>query len=118
MNYLFGNLDRRKNDLVGYLLECKIRLKTLIKTIIKKSLYLKELILPNSMEKFEEFEHRIKRALNNMDAKISYLHDATGQLKNSFGEFQEEMDEFMHFVGNHVSDHEQRLIRIEKHMGN
>jgi hypothetical protein len=69
------------------------------------------------MEKFEEFEHRIKRALNNMDAKISYLHDATGQLKNSFGEFQEEMYEFMHFVGNQVSDHEQRLIRIEKHMG-
>ena len=47
------------------------------------------------MEKFEEFEHRIKRALNNMDAKISYLHDSTGQLKNSFGEFQEEMDEFI-----------------------
>ncbi|MDO6440186.1 hypothetical protein Q4534_22350 [Cyclobacterium sp. 1_MG-2023] len=69
------------------------------------------------MEKFEEFEHRIKRALNNLDAKISYLNDVTGQFKNSFGEFQKEMDEFMHFVGNHVSDHEQRLIRIEKRMG-
>lgn len=36
VNYLFGNLDIRKNDLVSYLLECKIRLKTLIKTTIKK----------------------------------------------------------------------------------
>ncbi|WP_439482808.1 hypothetical protein [Cyclobacterium plantarum] len=69
------------------------------------------------MEKFEEFEQRIKRALNNMDPKISFLHDSTGQLKDSFGEFQEEMGELMHFVASHVTDHEQRLSRIEKHIG-
>jgi hemerythrin superfamily protein len=66
------------------------------------------------MERFEEFEQRV---LSNMDAKISFLHESTGQLKNSFGEFQEEIGEFMNYVAEHVSDHEQRLSRIEKHIG-
>lgn len=69
------------------------------------------------MERFVEFEQRVKRALSNMDAKISFLHESTGQLKNSFGEFQEEIGEFMNYEAEHVPDHEQRLSRIEKHIG-
>jgi len=80
-------------------------------------LYLWKLNQPKYMERFEEFEQRIKLALSNMDAKISYLHDSTGHLKNSFGEFQKEIGEFMNYVAEHVADHEQRLSRIEKHIG-
>lgn len=69
------------------------------------------------MERVEELEHRVKMALSNMDAKISFLHDSTGQLKNSFGEFQDEIGEFMNYVAEHVTDHKQRLSRIEKHIG-
>nr|MBI1230166.1 hypothetical protein [Cytophagales bacterium] len=69
------------------------------------------------MERFEEFEQRVKDSLSNMDAKISFLHESTGQLKNSFGEFQEEIGEFMNYVAEHVADYEQRLSRIEKHIG-
>ncbi|WP_157972047.1 hypothetical protein [Pleomorphovibrio marinus] len=69
------------------------------------------------MERFEEFEQRVKRALTNVDAKISYLHESTGHLKDSFGEFQEEIGEFMNYVAGHVADHEKRLLRLEKHIG-
>lgn len=68
------------------------------------------------MDRFEEFEQRVKDSLSNMDTKISFLHASTGQLKNSFGEFQEEIGEFMNYVAEHVSDHEKRLYRVEKHI--
>lgn len=69
------------------------------------------------VERFEEFEQQVKGSLNNMGAKISFLHESTGQLKNSLGEFQEAIGEFMTYVAEHVSDHEQRLSRIEKRIG-
>ncbi len=68
-------------------------------------------------ERFEEFEKRVSRALANMDAKISYLHDATGQVKSTFGEFKEEITDFMQFMAKQVSDHENRIARLEKNAG-
>ena len=68
-------------------------------------------------ERFEEFEKRVNRALANMDAKISYLHDATGQVKSTFGEFKEEISDFMQYIAEQVSDHEQRITRLEKNAG-
>ncbi len=69
------------------------------------------------MERFEEFERRITRSLANMDAKMSYLHESTGQLQASFTEFQEDINEFMSYMAEHITDHEKRLSRLEKHAG-
>ena len=55
------------------------------------------------MDRFEEFEQRVNRALTHMDAKISSLHQTTGELKSSFGDFQEEMGEFMKYIAEHVT---------------
>lgn len=66
------------------------------------------------MERFEELEKRINKALNNMEAKISFLHDSTGQLKVSFGELQEETGEFMKYIAEHVTNHAQRISKIKK----
>ena len=68
-------------------------------------------------DRFKEFEQRVNRALTDMDAKISHLHNTTGEMKNSFGDFQEEMSEFMKFMAEYVTDHEQRLKRLEKNAG-
>jgi hypothetical protein len=69
------------------------------------------------MKRFDEFEKRVNRALANMDAKISYLHDATGQVKNTFGEFKDEIGDFMQYMAEQVSDHENRIDRLEKNAG-
>ena len=68
-------------------------------------------------ERFEEFEKRVSRTLANMDAKISHLHDATGQVKSTFGEFKGEISDFMQFMAKQVSDHENRITRLEKNAG-
>ena len=68
------------------------------------------------MDKFQEFEQRVNRALVNMDAKITSLHQSTGALKSSFNDFREKMGDFMQFMAEHVSDHERRLLSIEKRL--
>ncbi len=65
---------------------------------------------------FKEFEQRVNRSLTEMKAQISALHQTTGTLKESFDDFDAEMIEFMKFMAEHVSDHEDRLKRIEKHL--
>ena len=54
------------------------------------------------MDKFQEFEQRVNRALVNMDAKITSLHESTRALKSSFKGFKEEMEDFMQSMAEHV----------------
>ena len=69
------------------------------------------------MDKFEEFEQRVNRALVNMDAKLEHLQGSFSGFKSSFDEFKDEMGDFMKFIAEHVFDHEQRLQRLEKNAG-
>ena len=66
------------------------------------------------LNKFNEFRKRIERNLNQMDAKISYLHDGVKGLRESHNEFQEEMIDFMSFMAEGLADHESRISSIEK----
>ena len=66
------------------------------------------------MDKFQEFEQRVNRALVVMDAKITSLHETTGELKSSFGDFKEEMGDFMQFMAEHISDHKERLDALDR----
>ena len=50
------------------------------------------------LNKFEEFRTKIERSLNQMEAKISFLHDGVKGLKDSHKEFQEKMTDFMSFM--------------------
>ena len=71
-----------------------------------------------AMDKFEEFQQRINRALANMEAKISFVHQSVGEMKASFEEFTEEMNDFMQYMAERVMDHEDRLSRVEKRLDN
>lgn len=66
------------------------------------------------INKFNEFRTKIERSLNQMDAKISFLHDGVKGLRESHRGFQEEMTDFMSFIAEGLSDHEQRISSIEK----
>lgn len=69
------------------------------------------------MDKFEEFEQRVNRALVNMDAKLSHLQGSMGDFKSSFDGFKDEMGEFMKFAAEYIRDHEERINRLEKNAG-
>ena len=68
------------------------------------------------MNKFQEFEQRINRALTRIGTKLEHLQSSFTDFKSSFDEFKDETGDFMKFMAEHVSDHEQRLSRIEKHL--
>ncbi|MGB3780489.1 MAG: hypothetical protein WA960_19145 [Tunicatimonas sp.] len=68
------------------------------------------------MDRFQEFEQRVNRALVKIDAKITGLHESTEAPKSSFTDFKEEVGDFMQFMADHVSDHEQRLTSVEKRL--
>tara|TARA_R100000027_G_scaffold55112_1_gene44270 strand:+ start:2804 stop:2971 length:168 start_codon:yes stop_codon:yes gene_type:complete len=55
--------------------------------------------------------------MNEMDAKISFLHDGFKGLSESHKGFMDEMNDFMSFVAEGLSDHENRLKNIEKKIG-
>jgi hypothetical protein len=50
------------------------------------------------MNRYKEFEQKIKRSLNQMDAKIGYLHEGVKGLQDSFSEFREDITEYMSFT--------------------
>ena len=66
------------------------------------------------LNKFNAFRTKIERSLSQMDAKISFLHDGVKGLLESHKGFQEEMTDFMTFMAEGLSDHEQRISSIEK----
>ncbi len=66
------------------------------------------------MKSHKQFERSIKRSLNSMDAKITYLHDGVKGLSDAFKEFQEEMTDYMAFSAENYSNHEKRISALEK----
>ncbi len=69
------------------------------------------------LNKFNEFSKKINKRMNEMDAKISFLHDGFKGLSESHKGFMDEMNDFMSFVAEGLSDHENRLKNIEKKIG-
>ena len=57
------------------------------------------------MKNHGEFERKIKRSLNAMDAKISFLHEGVKGLNQAFKEFKEDITEFMAFTAENYTDH-------------
>ncbi|WOK09481.1 hypothetical protein [Imperialibacter roseus] len=66
------------------------------------------------MSRHEDFERKINRSLNTMEAKISYLHEGMRGLQDSFKEFHEDITEYMAFSAEKYADHEKRLAALEK----
>ncbi|WP_416866013.1 MAG: hypothetical protein ACMVP2_27625 [Imperialibacter sp.] len=66
------------------------------------------------MSRHEDFERKINRSLNTMEAKISYLHEGMRGLQDSFKEFHEDITEYMAFSAEKYADHEKRLSALEK----
>ncbi|MEM9327315.1 MAG: hypothetical protein AAGA85_16735 [Bacteroidota bacterium] len=64
--------------------------------------------------KFNEFRGKIEKSLNDMEAKLSFMNDGIKGLAHSHKNFQEEMSDFMSFMAESLSDHEQRIIALEK----
>ena len=70
-----------------------------------------------NQDKFNEFEQRVNRALSEMDAKLSHLHNSTGELKSTFTYFQDEIGDFMKHMAEYVTDHKTRLKCLGKNAG-
>jgi hypothetical protein len=66
------------------------------------------------MKSRQEFERKVHRSLNAMEAKISYLNEGVKGLNDAFKEFREDMADYMTFTADQFSDHENRISAIEK----
>jgi hypothetical protein len=66
------------------------------------------------LNKFNDFKSKIEKRLNEVDAKISFLHDGVKGLSESHKGFMDEMNDFMSFIAEGLSDHENRIKTIEK----
>jgi DNA helicase IV len=66
------------------------------------------------MSRHEDFERKINRSLNTMEAKISYLHEGMRGLQDSFKEFHEDITEYMAFSAEKYADPEKRLSALER----
>lgn len=69
------------------------------------------------MRDHSEFEKRINRSLNQMETKISYLHDGVKGLNESFKTFHEDLTEYMAFSAERFAEHEKRIANLEKKGG-
>lgn len=66
------------------------------------------------MKNHGDFEKRIKKSLNMMEAKISYLNDGVKGLSEAFKDFENEISDFMAFTAENYADHEKRISDLEK----
>lgn len=66
------------------------------------------------MKNHEEFQRKISKSLNQMEAKISYLHEGVKGLSEAFKSFEEDITEFMAFTAENYADHEKRISNLEK----
>ncbi|MGM0582642.1 MAG: hypothetical protein ACQETL_18340 [Bacteroidota bacterium] len=66
------------------------------------------------MSTHEEFQKKINKSLNQMDAKISFLNDGVKGLGEAFKEFETDITEFMAFSAENYADHEKRIKELEK----
>lgn len=62
----------------------------------------------------EDFEKKVLGSLNQMEAKISYLHEAVSGLNESFHEFKEDITDYMAYSAERFTDHEKRIAALEK----
>lgn len=56
---------------------------------------------------------KLKRSINLVDAKLSFMHEQFGELKTLFKDVVHDVDALADMVG----DHEERLTKLEKHIG-
>ncbi len=66
------------------------------------------------MNKFEDFKLKIDRKLNVLDAKLGYMNEGLKGLSKAFKEFRSEMDKFIGFAAESYTDHEKRILELEK----
>ncbi len=69
------------------------------------------------LNQFNEFRKKIESRLNQMDTKISFLHNGLKGLAQSHKGFQEEMTGFMSFMADGLADHEKRISDLERRNG-
>lgn len=55
---------------------------------------------------------KLKRSVNLVNAKLSFMHEQFGELKTLFEDVVVDVDTLADVVG----DHEERLAKIEKHL--
>ena len=67
-----------------------------------------------SKKRQEEFGQKIKRSLNNMEAKTGFLHEGVKGLNDAFKDFREDIGDFMSYTAESYSDHEKRISDSEK----
>ena len=56
---------------------------------------------------------KLKRSVNLVDAKLSFMHEQFGELTTLFKDVVHDVDALADVVG----DHEERLVKLEKHVG-
>ena len=66
------------------------------------------------MSTHEEFQKKINKSLNQMDANISFLNEGVKGLGEAFKEFEADITEFMAFSAENYADHEKRIKELEK----
>ena len=55
---------------------------------------------------------KLRRSINLVDAKLSFMHEQFGELKGLFKDVVADVDGLAELVG----DYEERLAKIEKHL--
>lgn len=65
----------------------------------------------------KDFEKKINRSLNQMEAKIIFLQEGVKGFRDSFVEFRENINEYMSFSAEKYADHESRIAKLEKQAG-
>ena len=56
---------------------------------------------------------KLKSSINLVDAKLSFMHEQFGELKMLFKDVVADVDAIADLVG----DHEERIRKLEKHVG-
>ncbi|MEM6738250.1 MAG: hypothetical protein AAF620_19495 [Bacteroidota bacterium] len=65
-------------------------------------------------KKYRKFKQNIDRKLNVMDAKLSYMREGLDGFHEALNDFREEFHLFIDYTSENISDHEQRIIALEK----
>ena len=65
----------------------------------------------------EEEIKKLKRSINTVNAKVSFLRDGVVDLEKSVKELTTDLDAFIDVFVQHREDVNRRFERIEKHVG-
>lgn len=64
----------------------------------------------------EEFKANVRRSLNLVNAKISFLKEGVEGLGDAFKDLDQDLTEYMDYTTNELTNHRKRLDAIEKHL--